>query len=83
MGEREYPPKRGERDHHGVAYVGVSTEVDDGKPSLEIAFERATLLAAEDEGNHGKLFDLVRVQAVLSNPHVKEVRASIVQSDTT
>lgn len=72
----------GKRDHHSVVYVGVSTEAEDEKPTLEVALERATLLAAAEEDNRGKLFDLVRVQMELSNPHVKELRASIVRSDT-
>ena len=73
------------RSHHIKSYVGVSTPTDaTGEPDVHEAIHRAAELALDDSevDNRGKLFD-IRLQLVLSNPHIKEVRATITQSDTT
>jgi hypothetical protein len=73
------------RSHHIKSYVGVSTPTEDrDEPDVQEAVHHAAELALEDTevDNRGKLFD-IRLQLVLSNPHIKEVRATITQSDTT
>lgn len=72
------------RAHEAKAYVGVATShSEDAEPKLEDAIHNAAELAAGERENLGKLFDVVRIQIVLSNPHIKEVRATITQSGTT
>lgn len=73
------------KSHHIRSYVGVSTATSErAEPDVQEAIHNAAELALEDgeTDNRGKLFD-VRLQLVLSNPHIKEVRATITQSDTT
>jgi len=73
------------RSHQIRSYVGVSTASSESEePDVQEAIHNAAELALEDRetDNRGKLFD-VRLQLVLSNPHIKEVRATITQSDTT
>lgn len=85
-GREDDPPAT--RSHPTSAYVGVATEPtvpsEDGmEPSLQEAIHKAAALAAADTaaGNLDKLFD-VRIQIVVKNPHIKEVRATITRSDT-
>jgi len=72
--------------HETTAYVGVAVaEGEDAEPSLQDAIDKAAHLAYHDTSadNVGKLFDVVRIQLVLSNPHIKELRATISASDST
>ena len=78
--------REGSTPHETKAYVGVATAENEGEePKLQDAIDSAAYLALDDKSvnNAGKLFDVVRIQIVLSNPHIKELRATIAASDST
>jgi hypothetical protein len=64
--------------------VGIAVPADEqSEPDVQQAIHNAAELALDDTevDNRGAVFD-VRVQIQLSNPHIKEVRATITRSDT-